>query len=46
MAREKTKVKICISLDEDLHEELKKKCDKRLIKLSSYINHVLRENEK
>ena len=40
------KVKICISVDKDVYEKLKKYCDQNLIKLSSYINHVLKKNGK
>jgi len=40
------KVKICISLDEDVYSKLKKYCDENLIKVSAYINHVLKKNEK
>ena len=40
------KVKICISIDKDVYEKIKKYCDENLIKLSSYINHVLKKNEK
>ena len=38
-----TKVKICISIDKDVYEKIKKYCDDNLIKLSSYINHVLKK---
>ncbi len=38
-----TKDKITISLDKELHKELKEYCDKNLIKLSTYIEHLLRD---
>lgn len=38
-----TKKKISISLDENLHDELKKHCDSNLIKLSTYIEHLLKK---
>ena len=44
--KEVTKVKICISLDEELHSRLKKHCDKNLMKLSTYINHLIKKSHK
>lgn len=45
MKKGQNKVKICISLDKDLYEKIKEHCDENLIKLSAYINHVLKKNE-
>lgn len=44
-----TKKKISISLDESLYDELKGHCDENLIKLSTYIEYLLKkgvENER
>ena len=41
-----TKVKICISLDGGLHADIKKHCDKNLMKLSTYINHLIKKAHK
>ncbi len=38
-----TKDKICISIDRPLHESLKKHCDKNLVKLSTYIEYLLKK---
>ncbi len=46
MKKEQNKVKISISLDKDIHDRLKEYCNENLIKLSAYINHVLKKNEK
>ena len=46
MNREITKDKITISIDKELHNELKQHCDKNLIKLSTYIEHLLKEAKK
>jgi hypothetical protein len=46
MGKDENKVKISISLDKDIYEKIKKHCDENLIKLSAYINHVLKKNEK
>ncbi len=46
MEKERNKVKISISLDKDIHDQIKEYCDENLIKLSAYINHVLKKNEK
>ena len=43
---EQKKVKISISLDKDVYDKIKKHCDEHLIKLSAYINHVLKKDEK
>ena len=40
------KDKICISLDHELHQQLKSHCDKNLIKLSTYIDHLLKKSMK
>ncbi len=45
MPDKQNKVKICISLDNELYEKIKKHCDKNLIKLSPYINHVLKKSD-
>ena len=39
------KVKICISLDQDLYDKIKKHCDENLIRVSAYINHTLKKKE-
>jgi hypothetical protein len=41
-----TKDKICISIDKELHSRLKKYCDKNMIKLSTYIEHLIKKGEK
>jgi hypothetical protein len=46
MAKEENKVKISISLDKDVYGKLKKHCDENLIKLSAYINYVLKKDAK
>tara|TARA_Y100000031_G_C8068863_1_gene314154 strand:+ start:209 stop:355 length:147 start_codon:yes stop_codon:yes gene_type:complete len=38
-----TKDKITISIDKELHEKLKVYCDRRMIKLSTYIEHLARK---
>lgn len=38
-----TKKKISISLDESLYHELKEHCDENLIKLSTYIEYLLKK---
>lgn len=44
--RGETKVKICISIDKSTYSKIKKHCDKNLIKISTYINHSLKEVSK
>ncbi len=46
MKKGQSKVKICISLDKDIYEKIKKHCDENLIKLSPYINHVLKKSDR
>ena len=41
-----TKTKLCISLDKELHSKLKKHCDKNLIKLSTYLEYLIKKGEK
>ena len=41
-----TKDKICISLDKELHLRLKKYCDENMVKLSTYIEHLIKKGEK
>ena len=41
-----TKDKICISIDKELHARLKKKCDTNLMKLSTYIEYLIKKGEK
>jgi len=38
-----TKDKICISLDKELHESLKEHCEKNMIKLSNYIEFLIKK---
>lgn len=38
-----TKDKICISLDKGLHNSIKDHCDKNMIKLSTYIEHLIKK---
>jgi len=45
MKKEQNKVKISISLDNDVYEKLKKYCDEHLIKVSAYINHILKKEK-
>ena len=40
-----TKDKICISIDRELHARLKDKCDKNLVKLSTYIEYLILKGE-
>ena len=40
-----TKDKLCISLDKELHSRLKKRCDKRMMKLSTYIEYLIKKGE-
>ena len=43
------KDKICISIDKELHNSLKGYCNKHMMKLSTYIEHLIKkgkENEK
>jgi len=40
-----TKDKICISIDKELHSKIKKHCEKNLIKLSTYIEHLIKKGE-
>ena len=42
---EVTKDKICISLDKELHARLKKHCDANLVKLSTYIEYLIKKGE-
>ena len=46
MSEDKNKVKLSISLDKDVYEKIKSYCDENLIKISTYINHVLKKNVK
>ena len=39
-----TKTKICISIDKELYKRIEEHCDKNLIKLSTYINHILKQD--
>ncbi|MBU0615397.1 MAG: hypothetical protein KJ601_04855 [Nanoarchaeota archaeon] len=41
-----TKDKICISIDKNLHSRLKKYCDDHMIKLSTYLEYLIRKGEK
>lgn len=41
-----TKDKICISLDKELHNSLKKHCDKTMVKLSTYIEFLIKKGMK
>mgnify|MGYP001593430607 CR=1 FL=1 len=44
-----TKDKICISIDKGLHNSLEEYCNRRMIKLSTYIEYLIKkgkENEK
>ena len=41
-----SKVKICVSLDIELYEKLKKLCEKTDAKLSTKINRILAESLK
>lgn len=41
-----TKDKICISIDRSLHKSMKEHCDKNLVKLSTYIEHLLKKGHK
>ncbi len=45
MKKEQNKVKISISLYKDVYRRVKKYCDENLIKLSAYINHVLKKEK-
>jgi len=38
-----TKDKISISIDSELHKKLKSHCEKNMVKLSTYIEHLLRK---
>jgi hypothetical protein len=38
-----TKDKICISLDKKLHDSIKEHCDKNMIKLSTYIEYLIKK---
>ena len=38
-----TKEKITISIDKELHRDIKEFCDKRMIKLSTYLEHLARK---
>ncbi|MDP7323806.1 MAG: hypothetical protein QF632_03535 [Candidatus Woesearchaeota archaeon] len=40
-----TKDKITISIDKELHDELKKDCEKSMAKLSTYIEHLIRRGK-
>lgn len=41
-----TKDKICISIDKELHSRLKKYSEKNLVKLSTYIEYLIKMGEK
>ncbi len=41
-----TKVKICISLDKEIYEDIKKICDKTDAKISTKINSLLAKSIK
>ncbi len=41
-----TKVKICISLDKEIYDELKKVCDKTDAKMSTKINSIIKKSIK
>ncbi|NQV09425.1 hypothetical protein HQ529_06245 [Candidatus Woesearchaeota archaeon] len=41
-----TKDKISISLDKELHEKLKEHCEKNMVKLSTYIEHLIKKGHK
>ena len=41
-----TKDKISISNDKDLHEKLKAHCEDNMIKLSTYIEHLIKKSMK
>ena len=41
-----TKTKLCISLDKNLHARLKKYSDENMLKLSTYLEHLIKEGEK
>jgi len=38
-----TKDKICISLDKNIHNSIKEHCDKNMIKLSTYIEYLIKK---
>lgn len=40
-----TKDKIHISIDKQLHSRLKKHCDSSMIKLSTYIEYLIKKGE-
>jgi len=41
-----TKDKICVSLDKSLHNQLKSYCEKNMIKLSTYIEYLIKKGLK
>ena len=41
-----SKDKICISIDKDLNSRLKEHCKKNMMKLSTYLEYLIREGEK
>ncbi|MBW2981239.1 hypothetical protein KY360_07520 [Candidatus Woesearchaeota archaeon] len=41
-----TKDKLCISLDKELHSKLKEYCEKNMVKLSTYIEYLIKKGEK
>ncbi len=45
MTKGPTKDKITISIDKELHKKLKEHCDKHLMKLSTYIEYLLRKHK-
>ena len=40
-----TKDKICISIDKELHSRLKKHSDENLMKLSTYLEYLIKKGE-
>jgi len=46
MSKKVNKVKICISLDIDVYELLKKECEETDAKISTKINRILNESVK
>tara|TARA_Y100000031_G_C8096435_1_gene326659 strand:+ start:230 stop:538 length:309 start_codon:yes stop_codon:yes gene_type:complete len=43
---ENSKIKITISLDKELHSKLKNYCGQHLIKLSTYLEYLIKKGEK
>ncbi|RLE39635.1 hypothetical protein DRJ17_00365 [Candidatus Woesearchaeota archaeon] len=39
-----TKIKISISLDKNLYKEIREYCDKNMIKISTYIEYLLKKS--